>query len=379
MANEEMNPLNIIEEANSKTLDYFNKIYIDNLELVQQLKTELFEVDIKIETLIKTKDLYSGHIDNRRNVFSPISEEDNDMILTRGRRIEKEIQDLEDAKQNLNNRIFELEEKIPFYKEQVDMLAKASRCIHTVFIGKNHEKDTSMEEDDAIEFIESEEEESKTYHAYNLLMLEDYEHYHIASLLDLNIKQEIIADLNKIDDLKWLLHSDVVRAKLTLDELHNSSESILTSINALLYDLNYNIDTKQPIGNQVNELIKRYRISHPECIMDASCECTENPISLPSVITLRLVNMLDEVLDNVFRHSNADKLTVKVFISSRLIDVYVNDNGIGIPEDYLERSKPSSGLHKLHEIIYQLDGNLQITGDLISGTNVRFSFPIKKI
>ena len=39
MTNEETNPLNIIEEANSKTLDYFNKTYVDNLELVQSLKT----------------------------------------------------------------------------------------------------------------------------------------------------------------------------------------------------------------------------------------------------------------------------------------------------------------------------------------------------
>ena len=88
--------------------------------------------------------------------------------------------------------------------------------------------------------------------------------------------------------------------------------------------------------------------------------------------------MLREIFDNIFKHSNANHVTSKVFISSRLIDVYVNDNGVGIPDDYLERSGYHSGLHKLHEVISQLDGKLQIQGDLISGTNVRFSFPIKK-
>lgn len=113
-------------------------------------------------------------------------------------------------------------------------------------------------------------------------------------------------------------------------------------------------------------------------MIDSSCDCTEHELNLPPVITIRLIKMLREVFDNIFKHSNANRVTSKIFISSRLIDVYVNDNGVGIPEDYLERSSWSSGLHKLHEIIYQLDGKLQIQGDLISGTNVRFSFPIKR-
>ena len=209
-------------------------------------------------------------------------------------------------------------------------------------------------------------------------MLEDYEHYHVASALDQNVKQELITNLNKLDVLKWLLHSDTARAKITLTELQNSSNTILSSIDKILDRLNYNIDTKQPIWNQINKLIDSYRSAHPECLIDASCDCTEHDIQLPSVITFRLVDMIKEVFDNVFKHSNATNLTAKIVISSRLIDVYVHDNGVGIPEDYLERSNWSSGLHKLQETIYQLDGKLQITGDLISGTNVRFSFPIKK-
>lgn len=378
MTNEEMNPLNIIEEANSKTLDYFNRAYLNNLELVQELKTELFELDVQIETLEKTRDLYSCHLDNRRNVFSPINIDESNSTVNRGRQIEKQLQDLKDAKQRLENRISELEHDITFYKEQVEMLSKAGKCIHTVLVGNKQEEHPLTIEDDAIEFIETTEEESISHHGYNLLMLEDYEHYHIASALDQNVKQELITNLNKMDVLKWLLHSDTARAKITLEELHNSSNSILASIDTILDSLNYNIDIKQPIWDQINKLIDSYRITHPECMIDATCDCTEHDIQLPSVITFRLVDMIKEVFDNVFKHSNANKVTAKVFISSRLIDVYINDNGVGIPEDYLDCSNWSSGLHKLHETIYQLDGKLQITGDLISGTNVRFSFPIKK-
>lgn len=378
MTNDETNPINIIEEANSRTLDYFNKTYLSNLELVQSLKTELFELEIQIETLEKTRELYTYHIDTRRNVFSPISGE-SENTMTKGKQIALQIKDLEDAKGRLQKRIANLEKDIQFFKEQVEILSKASRCIHTIFVGKtsdNEEEDS--EDNDAIEFIETEDTETKTLHNYNVLMLEDFDHLQCATSLDQNIKQELISNINKLDVLKWLLHSDIGRAKVTLEEILSSSNSILDSLDTILKDLNYNIDIKQPIWDQVTKLIEFYQLEHPECMIESSCDCTEHEINLPSVITIRLITMLKEVFDNIFRHSNANKVTSKIFISSRLIDVYVNDNGVGIPEDYLERSKWSSGLHRLHETIYQLDGKLQIQGDLISGTNIRFSFPIKK-
>lgn len=378
MPKDETNPLSIIEEANSKTLDYFNKTYVNNLELVQSLKTELFELEVQIETLEKTRDLYTYHIDNRRNIFSPLAGE-NDHTTTKGYQIELQIKDLEDAKKRLEKRISDLEQDITFYKEQVAMLSKANKCIHTVLVGSSHdESDHSSDLEDNIEFIETEDTESKITHPYTMLMLEDYENYQQAVSLDQNIKQELISNLNKLDVLKWLLHSDIGRAKVTLDELHTSQQSILNSLEDVLEHLNYNIDTKQPIWDQVDKLIAGYQKEHPECMFDSSCDCTEHELNLPPVITIRLIKMLREIFDNIFKHSNANRVTSKIFISSRLIDVYVNDNGVGIPEDYLERSSWSSGLHKLHEIIYQLDGKLQIHGDLISGTNVRFSFPIKK-
>lgn len=380
MTNEESNPLHIIEEANSKTLEYFNKTYIQNLELIQNLKTELFELEIQIETLEKTRELYTYQIDNRRNVFSPFLNESN-QSMTKGKQIALQIKDLEDAKKRLEKRITNLEQDIIFFKEQVSILSQAEKCIHTVLIG-NTQNNSSIEDsnsEDYIEFIETEDINSNVLHNYNILKLEDYEHYQHATKIDQNIKQEIISSLNKLDVLKWLLHSDIGRAKVTLDEIISSQKNILLSIDDILDNLNYTIDTKQPIWDQINKLIEHYQTRHPECIIHSSCDCTEYELNLPPIISVCLLNMLKEIFNNIFKHSNANKVTSKIFISSRLIDVYINDNGVGIPEDYLEHSNWYSGLHKLHEIIYQLDGKLQIQGDLISGTNVRFSFPIKNI
>lgn len=377
MANDETNPIKIIEESNSKTLDYFNKTYVYNLELVQNLKTELFELKVQIETLEKTKDLYSYNTENRRNVFSPIANGQNNS-MAKGKQIALQIKDLQDAKASLENRIADLEQDIIFYKEQVEMLSKAGKCIHKMLAEKKHLDDGILEEENAIEYIETEEVESKAKHGYKMMMLEDYSCYNFARQLDQSVKQELIANQNKMDVLKWLLHSDLGRARVTLSELHNSSMDVLESLDAVLEQLNYTVDLKHPVSNQVEDLIDGFRKKHPECTIEAACECAEHELNLPSVITIRLLRMLREVFGNIFKHSNANTVTAKIFISNRLIDVFVNDNGVGIPEDYLDRSDWHSGLHRLHETIYQLDGKLDIQGDLISGTSVRFSFPVKK-
>lgn len=378
MTNEEHNPLSIIEEANSKTLDYFNKTYLSNLELVQKLKTELFELEVQIETLQKTRELYTYQGEDRRNVFSPLSDL-RSASISRGAQLADQIQALEDAKESLDNRIRQLENDIIFYKEQVEMLSKASKCIHTVLIGKKESQVTESDDTDTgIEFIEQEDTEDNSAHNYNMLRLEDYERYRCANSLNRNVKEELISNINKLEVLKWLLHSDVGRAMVTITELYNSSENILKSIDKVLFKLNYNVDTKQPIWDQVDKLIDVYKRMHPECMIDYSCDCTEHELNIPPVITVRLIAILREIFNNIFKHSNANRVTAKIFISSRLIDVYVNDNGVGIPEDYLDRAAWHSGLHKLHETIYQLDGKVQIEGDIISGTNVRFSFPIKR-
>lgn len=377
MANDDTNPIKIIEESNSKTLDYFNKTYVNNLELVQSLKTELFELKVQIETLEKTKDLYNYNTDNRRSVFSPITNDQN-TSLTKGKQIALQIKDLQFAKDSLENRIADLEKDIIFYKDQVEMLSKAGKCIHTILTEKNHYDDGISEEENAIEYLETEETESKAKHGYKMMMLEDYLCYNFARQLDQTVKQELISNQNKLDVLKWLLHSDIGRAKITLSELYNSSRNILESLDIVLEQLNYTIDSKQPVSNQVEKLIDGFRKNHPECTIEAVCEYAEHELNIPSVITIRLLRMLREIFDNIFKHSNANMVTSKIFISNRLIDVFVNDNGVGIPEDYLDRSNWYSGLHRLHETIYQLDGKLDIQGDLISGTSVRFSFPIKK-
>ena len=51
--------LKTVRDSNQEMLDYFNGLYVAKLEQIQSLKTEQFELKIKIDELMKTLEVYS--------------------------------------------------------------------------------------------------------------------------------------------------------------------------------------------------------------------------------------------------------------------------------------------------------------------------------
>lgn len=379
MATINIENLNIIKASNDDILKYFNTEYFNTLELVQSLKTELFELNIKIEEIEKTKRLYSFSNDSHRNLFSPIVNEET-VVHEKRKILDDQLADLYEAKTSLSNRIVSLEDIIIELKERLDNLSKANTCIKEFLADADYSAidDTSLDED-GFEFVETPIEEPIINHGYNALMLSEYKNTQVANTLNESIKQLLINNNHKAEVLNWLLNSDIERAKLTVKEILSTNETIISNIEKMNQLLNYNIDSKQPIWMIIDNFVMNYRDNHPECIIEYKTECPDFEIDIHPIITVSLINVLKEIYENIFAHSNANQVTMNIYISSHLIDVYVNDNGVGINPDYLTSSNWYSGLHKVHEIIYLLDGNINIQGDLISGTNIRFSFPIKKV
>ena len=63
--------LKTVRDSNQEMLDYFNGLYVAKLEQIQSLKTEQFELKIKIDELMKTLEVYSFKNSAGHNVFSP--------------------------------------------------------------------------------------------------------------------------------------------------------------------------------------------------------------------------------------------------------------------------------------------------------------------
>lgn len=369
--------IEVIQSANKEMLSYFNKKFLEDLETVQSLKTQCFEIDIKIDELNRTKEIYAYKTTSRKSVFSPVMADSMD--IERGKVIENQISDLRDVKATLLTRIKNLEKSLTHLKKRLSTLNEASSAIDEVMADYNDEFKNELNADplSAFEIVEEDKNTSAISHGYNILMQSAFDDTYISTLIDKHIKEGLVGLMHKMDMLSYLVTTDTPRAKLTLDELKQQTNGIINQVNDINSKLDESVDSSKPIWSLLDDFIMNIRDSHPECVVDADITCTGYEINLHPVFTINLLKLLDIFFDNIFKHSNANHIDFKLSLSSNVVDTYITDNGVGIDSNYLNKSPWYSNLHKAHEIIYLLGGSLSISGDMLSGTKIRFNFPVQ--
>ncbi|MBE5944758.1 MAG: hypothetical protein E7258_07560 [Lachnospiraceae bacterium] len=367
-----------IKQANQEMLNYFNNSFLENLETIQQLKTQAFEIDIKIDELEKTKNIYAFKSTSRKSVFTPTTSDDFED--EKSKIIEEQINDLLSVKDSLYTKIRSLELSLTSVKKRLAILNDAETSIDNLMKSLTPEllAEGSPDEDGDFEFIQEQKTDSATTHGYNILMQDAFDKAFYSTLLHRNIKDGLVSINHKLEMLSYLLSTDVSRAKITLQEILHSSKKILDSVDDINSKFDANLNSSQPIWSKLDDFVMQQRDKHPECIIDANIECTDYEINLHPIFTINLLKLLNIFFDNIFKHSNANSIDFKMSLSKNKVDVCISDNGVGIDPDYLTKSPWYSNLHKAHEIIYLLGGTLSITGDIISGTTVRFNFSVQE-
>ena len=365
--------LKTVRDSNQEILDYFNELYVEKLEQIQALKTEQFELKIKIDELMKTLEVYSFKNSAGHNVFSPFSTTTTTQE-EKAAQIEQELKELNASDAELTANIHSLQADADELKGRITRIHTATKKLDA-FLDEMAEEFTK--EAVALEKEPVEEDLPVINHGFNILRLKKYDQDKLVQSLHTDILDQLDRTRHTLDSLLWLIKSDVNRAKVTLDELIDSTASMEDSLKAILLGLTGDIDATVPIETLLEDTIFRYKDAYPECVIESDIDCPDASIEIPEIITISLVRILCECLDNVYKHANANRVDINIQIYSDQISVHINDNGIGIDENYSHTSPWNSGLHRIQEIIYLLNGQLKIEGDIISGTDIRFSIPVE--
>ena len=121
------NDLKYIADSNEEMLTYFNKIYSDHLSNLQDYKSKLFEINVKLDELIRTRSVYSLNTDYRKNIFSPIAMESSES--EKEREIADEINQLTDARDDMEIKIDEEDILLKSIENRLSKLNKAHSAI----------------------------------------------------------------------------------------------------------------------------------------------------------------------------------------------------------------------------------------------------------
>ena len=368
--------LKLVRKTNQDLLNFFNDSYISKLEQVQSLKTEDFELKAKIDQLIKTLDVYSFKTSTGHNVFSPFSV-DTTSQQEKATQIELQLKELQDMQQTLHLQIKEDEEETALLKKRITDLSTSNRHIDDLLTEVTEEVSTINNEDTTETGGPDTDSLTAADHGKNILRLYQYEKKQLADRIQSDITDVLDSNSHKLDVLSWLIRSNINRAKVTLEELTSSTAKLADHVDELANSLSGESDSEEPVWNHLEKLFQGYKDEHPECGISYNINCADYAMNIPGIVATYLLSITKDIMDNIFVHSNANKVSIKIYLSSKLIDVYINDNGVGIDNNYDTNSPWYSSLHRIKEIIYLLNGTLKIDGDSKTGTNVRFTIPLE--
>ena len=86
--------------------------------------------------------------------------------------------------------------------------------------------------------------------------------------------------------------------------------------------------------------------------------------------------VLQELLNNILKHSKAIKAWIEIKRSKQLIDIRVKDDGIGFDYEIIKNENQGFGLSGVKERIEILQGKLELKSSINGGASVTIEIPI---
>jgi len=116
---------------------------------------------------------------------------------------------------------------------------------------------------------------------------------------------------------------------------------------------------------------RQFGIAYSGIAIERQLDIKEHEI--PTSLKVVIYRVLQESLNNVAKHSRADRVYISLWKQEGTIELTIEDNGIGFD---LETSRKGLGLVSMKERVEFSGGRLVIESDLHLGTTIRATWPI---
>jgi len=90
---------------------------------------------------------------------------------------------------------------------------------------------------------------------------------------------------------------------------------------------------------------------------------------------LTIFRIIQEALNNAIKHAKASKVSIKILYNASLVEVIIEDNGIGFN---IQEVKKGAGLKNIQNRIYLINGTHNIESAPSKGSKIIINFPFKQ-
>lgn len=174
-----------------------------------------------------------------------------------------------------------------------------------------------------------------------------------------------------------LLELEPDKVKVELQSLKEMVRLALKDVRKIIFDL-------RPMALDDLGLVpalRRYAIDYKEKYgLEAEFVFFGKERRLPPAVEVGVFRIIQEALNNIWKHAQADKIKVTLELASEKLNAVVKDNGKGFDMKMVGKAdcRESLGLTSMRERSDLLEGELKIISKLGKGTEVRLRVPIKE-
>jgi PAS domain S-box-containing protein len=175
------------------------------------------------------------------------------------------------------------------------------------------------------------------------------------------------------------LQSNYIEDPLAVEKLSECQRRVRTM--ALVHEKLYQskslgvINAAEYIKSLISDLMNSYTVS---TLIDVTVNVDEANINIDMAIPCGLI--INELVTNSLKHGFKDRATGNLSLSllhkdNHTFCLTVQDNGVGLPPDFEERSVASLGMQLVRVLVHQLGGEMKVGSE--DGARFTITFPEK--
>jgi len=212
--------------------------------------------------------------------------------------------------------------------------------------------------------------------ASELTLAEEHERHRLATKLHDQVTQSLALAKIKLDTLHAAVSSQPLAQ--ALEDISGSLEKAIQDTRSLTFDLSnpilYELGFEAAVAEWLNEQVRDKHGIATEFQDDGQ------PKPLDDDVRMLLFRNVRELLINVIKYANADKVTVRIRKIDDSIEVTVKDNGVGfdpMEARSMAAKRTEFGLFSVRESLEDMGGRFEIESKPGAGCKATMTAPLK--
>jgi len=216
------------------------------------------------------------------------------------------------------------------------------------------------------------ESESRLHHlSSQLLAAQENERRRIARELHDSIGQSLAATKFILEKKLSQLSKGSPPPGVTLEDVIPMIQNAIEESRRISMDLWPSVLDDLGILSAISWFCRQFEIVYSSISIEKQLDMQEDEVPVPLKVVIYRV--LQETLNNIAKHSQADRVYISLWKQDGQIELTIEDNGIGFDP---ETSRKGLGLVSMKERVEFSGGMLAIESDLGSGTTIRATWTI---